>query len=228
MTSSHDAANQPAGAGEGGIRLLLVDDHALFTAGLRELLAFHDDLTVVGEADSGELALVETARLHPSIVLMDLQMPGLDGVSATRHITSHHPTTAVLALTMYDDDASVFAVLRAGARGYVLKGARQDELINAIRSVARGEAVFGARIADRVLRFFSAPQPNGPPLPDLTAREREVLHLLATGLTTIGIAARLGLSPKTVRNHLSNVFVKLQVTDRTQAIQRARDAGLGT
>lgn len=208
------------------IRILLVDDHRLFTEGLTELLSFHDDLKVVGASSSGERALVEVAALHPDIVLMDLQMPGLDGVSATRRITAHHSSTAVLALTMYDDDASVFAVLRAGARGYVLKGAHQDELVAAIRAVARGEAVFGARVADRVLAHFSAAASGQAVLPELTPREREVLGLLAVGCNTATIANRLNLSPKTVRNHLSTVFAKLHVADRTQAVLRAREAGL--
>jgi DNA-binding NarL/FixJ family response regulator len=212
----------------GVIRVLLVDDHALFTAGLRELLAFYDDIDVVAAVDSGERALVEAARLKPDVVLMDLQMTGLDGVTATRRMTTHQPATAVLALTMFDDDASVFAVLRAGARGYVLKGARQEELITAIRAVARGEAVFGAQVADRVLAYFAAPRRTAPPLPELTDREREVLHLLATGLPTAAIAARLTLAPKTVRNHLSSVFTKLHVADRAEAVRRAREAGLGT
>jgi DNA-binding NarL/FixJ family response regulator len=153
-------------------------------------------------------------------------MPGLDGIDATRRITAHHPDVAVLALTMYDDDASVFAVLRAGARGYILKGAHQSELIAAIRAVARGEAVFGAQVADRVLGYFAAPRPQRPVLPELTTREREVLALLAAGLPTASIATQLGLSPKTVRNHLSSVFTKLHVADRTQAVLKAREAGL--
>lgn len=208
------------------IRILLVDDHQLFTEGLTELLSFHDDLTVVGASSSGERALADVATLHPDVVLMDLQMPGLDGVSATRHITAHHISTAVLALTMYDDDASVFAVLRAGARGYILKGAHQDELVAAIRAVARGEAVFGARVADRVLAHFSASSTQEPALPELTPRERQVLGLLAGGSNTATIANRLHLSPKTVRNHLSTIFAKLHVADRTQAVLRAREAGL--
>ncbi len=142
----------------GPIRLLLVDDHPLFTEGLRELLAFHDDLDVVGVIDSADEALTKIGRLGPDVVLMDLQMPGLDGVTATRRIAAHHPATAVLVLTMYDDDASVFAVLRAGARGYVLKGAHQAELVAAIRAVSRGEAVFGAQVADRVLAHFATPR----------------------------------------------------------------------
>src|SRR4051812_49098472 len=208
------------------IRLLLVDDHPLFTEGLQELLAFHDDLDVVGVTDSAAKALTEIGRLRPDVVLMDLQMPGLDGITATRRITAHHPATAVLALTMSDDDASVFAVLRAGARGYVLKGAHQAELVAAIRAVSRGEAVFGAKVADRVLARFAAPATKAPVLPQLTDRERQVLAMLATGHTTSDIAARLVMSPKTVRNHLSNIFAKLHVVDRTQAILRAREAGL--
>jgi len=209
------------------ITVMLVDDHALFTAGLHELLKFYDDVTVVSTVDSGDLALVEVQRLAPDVVLMDLQMPGLDGVAATRRITERHPRTAVLALTMHDDDASVFAVLRAGARGYILKGAHQDELIAAIRAVNRGEAVFGTNVADRVLRYFAAPRPVDPPLPELTARERDVLELLARGTSTNQIASALHVTPKTVRNHLSAIFAKLQVADRAAAMLKARAAGMG-
>jgi DNA-binding NarL/FixJ family response regulator len=208
------------------VRLLLVDDHALFTEGLRELLSFHRDLEVVGTATSAEEALSEVRRLTPDVVLMDLHLPGLDGAAATRRITGQHPGTAVLVLTMLEDDASVFAVLRAGARGYVLKGAHQAELVEAIRAVARGEAVFGAQVADRVLAYFSHPQPHRAVLPELTDRERQVLRLLSTGHRTQDIAGQLGLSPKTVRNHLSNVFTKLRVADRAQAVLLARAAGL--
>jgi DNA-binding NarL/FixJ family response regulator len=208
------------------IRLLLVDDHPLFTEGLRELLAFHHDLDVVGVTDSADEALTQIGPLAPDVILMDLQMPGLDGVAATRRITAHHPATAVLALTMYDDDASVLAVLRAGARGYVLKGAHQAELVAAIRAVARGEAVFGAQVADRVLAHFTTPPAQRPALPELTGRERQILAMLASGQKTSDIAAHLELAPKTVRNHLSNIFAKLRVADRTQAVLRARDAGL--
>jgi len=208
------------------IRLLLVDDHPLFTEGLQELLAFHDDLDVVGVADSADRALTQIGQLAPDVILMDLQMPGLDGIAATRRIAAHHPAIAVLALTMYDDDASVFAVLRAGARGYVLKGAHQAELVAAIRAVARGEAVFGAQVADRVLAHFTAPPARRPPLPELTGRERQILAMLGSGQTTSDIATHLELAPKTVRNHLSNIFAKLRVADRTQAVLRARDAGL--
>jgi DNA-binding NarL/FixJ family response regulator len=210
----------------GPIRLLLVDDHVLFAEGLRELLSFHDDLEIAGIADSGERAVAAVASLNPQVVLMDLHMPGSDGISATRRIAARHPQTAVLALTMYEDDASVLAVLRAGARGYLLKGAHQAELVAAIRAVARGEAVFGAAVADRVLNYVAARHPEPPALPELTAREREVLVRLADGQPTATIATALGLTSKTVRNHLSNIFTKLQVTDRVQAVRRAREAGL--
>jgi len=208
------------------IRVFLVDDHALFTEGLRELLAFHDDIEVVGTSDSGDRALADIAQFLPDVVLMDLRMPGLDGIAATRRLTAHHPDIAVLTLTMSEDDTSVFAALRAGARGYLLKGAHQDELVASIRAVARGEAVFGARIADQVLQYFATPRPAQPALPELTIRERQVLALLAADHPTAKIAAALGVSPKTVRNHLSSVFTKLQVADRAQAVRRAREAGL--
>lgn len=211
---------------ENPIRILLVDDHALFAEGLREMLSFHDDLEIVGIAESGDRAMVEVGRLHPRVVLMDLHMPGSDGITATRRITAQHPQTAVLALTMYEDEASILAVLRAGGRGYVLKGAHQAELVAAVRAVSRGEAVFGAHVADHVLGYFAKPQPKRPVLPELTDREREVLARLADGHPTARIAAELGLAPKTVRNHLSNIFAKLQVTDRIQAVRRAREAGL--
>ncbi|MGY1620304.1 response regulator [Geodermatophilus sp. SYSU D00691] len=211
--------------GPSKVRVLVVDDHALFAEGLRELLCFHDDLEVVGIAGSAEQALVDAPRLAPDVVLMDLHMPGLDGVAATRRLTARSPRPAVLALTMYDDDASLFAVLRAGARGYVLKGAHQEELVSAIRAVARGEAVFDARVADRVLSHVGAVT-AAQALPELTERERQVLALLAAGRPTAEIADRLQLSPKTVRNYLSSVFAKLQVADRAQAVLRARDAGL--
>jgi DNA-binding NarL/FixJ family response regulator len=207
-------------------RVFLVDDHALFTEGLRELLTFHDDIEVVGTSDSGDRALADVAHLLPDVVLMDLAMPGLDGIAATRRLTAHHPDIAVLVLTMSEDDSSVFAALRAGARGYLLKGAHQIELVASIRAVARGEAVFGARIADQVLQYFTAPRPVKVALPELTIRERQVLALLAADRPTAQIAAKLGMSAKTVRNHLSNVFAKLQVADRVQAVRRARESGL--
>ena len=159
--------------------------------------------------------------------MLDLQMPGQDGFAATRQISRAAPDVAVLVLTMFDDDDSVFAAMRAGARGYVVKGAEQEEIGRAIRAVASGEAIFGPGVAQRVLRFFATPAPAANPFPELTTREREILDLLAAAMPNSMIATRLGLSPKTVANHLSSIFAKLQVADRAQAILRARDAGLG-
>jgi DNA-binding NarL/FixJ family response regulator len=160
---------------------------------------------------------------------MDLRMPGLDGIEATRRIVGASPHVAVLVLTMYEDDASVFSAMRAGARGYLLKGAEQAEIVRAVAAVAGGEAIFGASVAGRIIEFFAAPRPRGTEVvfPQLTAREHEVLDLIAAGRSNADLAATLVLSPKTVRNHVSNIFTKLQVADRAQAIVLARDAGLG-
>ncbi len=211
------------------IRILVADDHALFRSGLRALFASVADAEVVGEAATGEEAAEKAARLSPEVVLMDLQMPGTNGIEATRRILNESPGVGVVMVTMFEDDDSVFAAMRAGARGYVLKGADQDEILKVIRAVAEGDAHFGPAIAERLRTFFSAPKPPGPveALPELTAREAEVLDLIARGTSNQDIARRLYLSPKTVRNHISNVFLKLQVADRAQAIVRAREAGLG-
>jgi DNA-binding NarL/FixJ family response regulator len=210
------------------IRVLIADDHPLFRDGLRGLLASRDGFEVVGEAASGQEAVTLAAADLPDVVVMDLHMPGLNGIDATRRIIAASPHTAVLVLTMFSDDDSVFAAMRAGARGYLHKGAGQVEIVQAIQTVARGEAVFGPAIADRVLAYFSSPPPApAEAFPDLTEREREVLELLARGELNAAIARRLGLSPKTVRNHVSNIFAKLQVADRAQAVIRAREAGLG-
>jgi DNA-binding NarL/FixJ family response regulator len=210
------------------IRVLVADDHPLFRDGLRGLLASRDGFDVVGEAATGQEAVTVTASAFPDVVVMDLHMPGLNGIDATRRIVAASPNTAVLVLTMFSDDDSVFAAMRAGARGYLLKGAGQAEIVQAIQAVARGEAVFGPAIADRVLAYFSTPPPApAEAFPELTQREREVLELLAGGELNTTIARRLALSPKTVRNHVSNIFVKLQVADRAQAVIRARQAGLG-
>jgi DNA-binding NarL/FixJ family response regulator len=210
------------------IRVLIADDHPLFRDGLRGLLASRDGLEVVGEAASGQEAVTLAAADLPDVVVIDLHMPGLNGIDATRRIIAASPHTAVLVLTMFSDDDSVFAAMRAGARGYLLKGAGQVEIVQAIQTVARGEAVFGPAIADRVLAYFSGPPPApAEAFPELTQREREVLELLARGELNAAIARRLGLSAKTIRNHVSNIFAKLQVADRAQAVIRAREAGLG-
>src|SRR5262245_59736147 len=182
---------------------------------------------IVGEASNG-LEAVELAReLQPDVVVMDLQMPELNGIEATQRIVEESPHIGVLVLTMFEDDDSVFAAMRAGARGYLLKGADQAEIVRAIHAVGSGEAIFGPHIARRVMDFFSGER-TAVPFPDLTAREREVLELVAQGRSNAEITRALVLSPKTVRNHVSNVFTKLQVADRAQAIVKARDAGLST
>jgi DNA-binding NarL/FixJ family response regulator len=211
------------------LRILLVDDHPLVRHGLRALLASVPDTVVVGEAANGEEAIVQAAELQPDIILMDLHMPGMNGVEATRRILQVSPHIGILALTMLEDDASVFAAMRAGARGYLLKGADQAEILLAITAVARGEAIFSPPIAKRLMQYFANMQPVLPQaaFPDLTEREREILGLIAIGHSNAEIAEELVLSPKTVSNHVSNIFSKLQVVDRAQAVLRARQAGLG-
>lgn len=210
------------------IRVLIADDHTLFRDGLRALLGSIPDTEVVGEASTGQEAIAQATALSPDIVLMDIQMPGMNGIEATQHILQKNPATGIVVLTMFEDDDSVFAAMRSGARGYILKGADQAEMLRAIRAVASGEALFGPAIADRLLAFFAAKPSTSPlPFPDLTNREREILDLLAAGHVNADIADSLFLSPKTVRNHISRIFSKLQVADRAQAVVRAREAGLG-
>ena len=211
------------------IRVLIADDHTLFRDGLRALLRSLPDVEVVDEAADGNTAIDRTLVVQPDVVLMDLQMPGMNGIEATRRILHASPHVGILVLTMFEDDDSVFAAMRAGARGYILKGADQEEMVRAIRAIARGEALFGPAIAQRLMAFFASPGPLAPPriFPELTDREREILELIARGRSNTEIANRLVLSPKTVRNHISNIFSKLQVVDRSQAIVRAREAGLG-
>ncbi|MEU5263423.1 response regulator transcription factor [Amycolatopsis sp. NPDC021455] len=210
------------------LRVLVVDDHPLFRFGVRTLLAAEPEIEVVGEAAGGADAIEAAAALRPDVVVMDLQLPDLSGIQATRHIVTASPGTGVLMLTMADESESVFAAMRAGARGYLLKDAEPDEIIRAVQAVARREAIFGPDIANRVLGFFNQPPPATEPVfPELTGREREVLALIAAGHSNGVIASTLCLSPKTVRNHISNVFAKLHVADRAEAIVRAREAGLG-
>ena len=211
------------------IRVLVVDDHPTFRRGLGALLASLAEVELVGEAADGESALALAGELAPDVVVMDLDMPGMGGVEATRRIKAAHPSMAVLVLTMLDEDESLFAAMRAGARGYVVKGADTDDVLRALESVARGDAVFGPAVAGRVLSYLTRPLSARDPLlfPELSAREREVLELMARGLSNGEIARRLFVSPKTIRNHASNVFTKLQVSDRSEAVLRARKAGLG-
>ncbi|MGI5489462.1 response regulator [Microtetraspora malaysiensis] len=203
-----------------------MDDHPLLRHGLRALLEQVGGAEVVGEAGDGDEAIALALSLDPDVVVMDLVMPGTSGIEATRHLIDRRPDLGVLVLTMSEDDASVFAALRAGARGYVLKGTGGSEFIAAVRSVARGEAVYGPAVARRIRRFMSGGPVTGP-FPELTRREREILDLLASGRSNPEIARMLFLSQKTVKNHLTSIFAKLQVADRAQAVVRARRAGLG-
>ncbi len=209
-------------------RVLVVDDNAPFRTGLRALLSSVPELSLVGEAASGQEAVVLAERLQPDVILMDISMPGLNGLEATRRIVRNSPHMAVVMLTMLEDDDSVFEALQAGARGYLLKGALRAELLRAVRAASSGEAIFGAAIARRLAHFFSSARQHdlAESFPELTERERDVLRLVAEQHTNQEIAGRLGVSAKTVRNHVSNILVKLQVASRAEAIVRARDAGL--
>jgi DNA-binding NarL/FixJ family response regulator len=184
---------------------------------------------VIGEAATGAEAIDQAEKLQPDVILMDIQMPGVNGIEATRQIVQTSPHIGVIVVTMFEDDDSVFAAMRAGARGYVLKGADQEEMLRTIRAVARGEALFGPVIAARLQSFFASSkrQAAAAAFPELTEREREVLALIAQGYNNATIGRELTISIKTVRNHVSNIFSKLQVVDRAQAIIRAREAGLG-
>ena len=215
------------------IRLLIADDHTLFREGLRALLGAMPDVEVIGEAANGDEVVAQALAHQPDVVLMDVQMPAasrLNGIDATRQIVQASPRIGVIMLTMLEDDDSVFAAMRAGARGYILKGADKREVFKTIRAVAEGEALFGPAIARRLMAFFGSPphrhtQPQSP-FPELTEREREIPGLIAQGVNNAVIAERLVISPKTVGNHISNIFSKLQVADRAQAILRAKQAGL--
>jgi DNA-binding NarL/FixJ family response regulator len=214
---------------ESTIRVLIADDHALVREGLRAVLGSEPDMEVVGEAATGEEVVERAIEIRPDVILMDIQMPGLNGIEATRRILEVDPHVGVVVLTMFEDDDSVFSAMRAGARGYVLKGAPPSQILKVLRAVAAGEAYFGPEIARRLMDFFSAPKPASPEetFPELSAREVEILDLIAQGHSNAKIAGRLFLSPKTVGNHISHIFTKLQVADRAHAIIRAREAGLG-
>ena len=209
------------------IRVVIADDHPVVRDGLTALITSLPDFEVVAEVADGADAVREVQIRHPDVVMMDVQMPILDGIEATRRIASAMPDVAVLVLTMYDDDDTVFAAMQAGARGYLLKGAEQAEIDRALRSVVAGEAIFGPGVASRVLGYFSQPRGVEAPFPELTPREREILDGIASGQRNSAIAQQLGLSPKTVSNHISAIFAKLAVADRAEAIVRAREHGLG-
>ena len=212
------------------IRVLVADDHPVFRRGMRAILGAEPDTELVGEATDGEEAVARALELRPDVILMDLNMPKVTGIEATRRIIEESPKTAILMLTMFEDDKSIFAAMRAGAHGYVLKGADGAEMLRAIHAVANGEAIFSPTITRRLTGYFAAPHGGtaaAQPFPELTERERDILVLIAGGYTNNAIASRLYLSPKTVRNYVSSIFAKLQVADRAQAIIRAREAGLG-
>ena len=209
------------------VRVLIADDHPLFREGMRGRLDRMDDIAVVGEASGGDEAVRLSRELEPHVVLMDIKMPGLNGIEATREILRANPRIGVLMLTMFEDDDSVFAAMRAGARGYLLKDSGGEGVVHAIRAVTSGEAVFGPGVAERIIGFFSVPRSAQRAFPELTEREEEILALVARGKSNQEIAAQLFVSVKTVRNHVSNILLKLQVADRAQAVIRARDAGIG-
>ncbi len=211
------------------IRVVVADDHPVVRSGLAGVLSSLDGFEVVAVAANGREAVREVVANHPDVVLMDLQMPEMDGFAAIRELARVAPSVRVCVLTMYDDDDSLFDAMRAGAQGYLLKGAEQDEIARAVRAVAAGEVIFGPGIADRVLHQLSSPSTvaTSSPFPSLTGRELEVLDLLASAMNTAAIARQLHVTPKTVSNHVSNILVKLQATDRTQAAVIAREAGLG-
>ena len=209
------------------IRILIADDHPVFRFGLRTLLSAEPDMEIVGEATNGQEAVTLAASLKPDLILMDINLPELSGIEATRQISTRHPEVGILIITMFEDD-TIFAALRAGARGYILKGAEGEETLRAIRAAANGESIFSPTVAQRLTRFFSqsSASTEAQPFQELTHRERDILKLIAQGLTNTAIAERLFLSPKTVRNQVSIILSKLQVSDRGEAIIKAREAGL--
>jgi DNA-binding NarL/FixJ family response regulator len=211
------------------VRLLIADDQTITRSGLRSLLASQAEIEIVGEARDGEQAVELASSLQPDVILMDLRMPSISGIEATRRIHRASPHIAILVITIFEDDTSVFPAIRAGARGYLLKNTEQDELLRAIQTVANGGAVFSPGIAQRVLGYLSAPEPDAPPqvFDELTNREREILELIAQGKTNAEIAQMLNLSPKTVSNNISNVLLKVQATDRAKLMLMALAAGMG-
>jgi DNA-binding NarL/FixJ family response regulator len=217
------------------ISVLIADDHVFYREGVRALLGNSPEISVIGEASNGDEVIAKAAELKPSVILMDLKMPGRNGIDATRHIHESDPNIGVLVITMFDDDDSVFAAMRAGARGYLLKDADKDELVRAIVAVERGEAIFSPAIAQRMIQYFTGSPPGQASMKkgqssefaELTERELNILDLIAQGDNNMLIANKLSLSIKTVQNYVSSILAKLQVADRSQAIVRAREAGLG-
>jgi DNA-binding NarL/FixJ family response regulator len=219
------------------LRVLIADDHPLFRHGLAALLSGEPDFVLVGEATTGDEAIAHAESLQPDVILMDIRMPGINGIEATRRILQRDSQIRILVVTMFEDDASVFTAMRAGVRGYLLKDAQKAEMLRAIRAVGNGEAIFSPAIAIRLMDFFaqgaagSSSTVHGASVqafPELTEREREILTLIAQGHNNTEIATQLVLSPNTVRNYVSSIFSKLHVTDRAQAVIRAREAGLGS
>jgi DNA-binding NarL/FixJ family response regulator len=213
----------------GPVRVVIADDHPMFREGLAGALLAVPELEVVGAAPDGEQLIALVDRTEPDVVLTDLAMPGLGGAAATRQILERHPHTQVIVLTMHDDDEAIYGALRAGARGYLLKGADRDEIVRTVLEVAAGGSVFGGGVGQRITTFFTSTQQqySATVFPDLTAREREILDLMAKGLGNHEIARRLFLSEKTIRNNVASVLTKLQVNDRAAAAAKAREAGLG-
>ena len=215
------------------IKVLIADDHVFYREGVHALLSSVSEVEVIGEANNGEEAVAQAGSLQPDVILMDLKMPGMNGIDATRNIHKAYPQVGVLVITMFDDDDSVFAAMRAGARGYLLKDADKEEVVRAIVAVERGEAIFSPAIAQRMIQYFSASpaSPSKKNQPDefagLTERELEILDLIAQGHNNLVISNKLSLSIKTVQNYVSSILTKLQVADRSQAIVRAREAGMG-
>jgi DNA-binding NarL/FixJ family response regulator len=210
------------------LRVLIADDHPLFRHGIHEFLNLTSEIQVIGEATSGEEAVLQAEALHPDVILMDINMPAVNGIEATRRILQDSPHIRILVVTMFEDDGTVFAAMRAGARGYILKDAEKENILRAIQAVGNGEAIFSPTIATRLIDFFATQSSTLPKeiFPSLTEREREILQLIARGQSNVEVAHELSLSPKTIYNYVSNILSKLQVADRAQAIIRAREAGL--
>jgi DNA-binding NarL/FixJ family response regulator len=228
MSGDRASGDDTAGASPAPLRVLLADDHPVVRRGIAALLSTLDGVELAGEASTGAEAIREAVLLRPSVVVMDVRMPDMDGVEATRRLAAAAPECAVLMLTMFDDDETLVAAMRAGARGYLLKGAAQEDILQAIRSVARGQVVLGPGVARRLLEQLSAPRPApAAPFPELTARERQILDLVAAGRNNTAIAAEIGVATKTVVNHVTAIFAKLRLASRAEAIVLAREAGLG-